>query len=196
LSDIFEQPDDAATPLTDNEKRELIPTHIAYRRELNAAEQENIIRGQEWALRRRRRDLLSEKFIRNLHRQMLGEVWRWAGAYRTSERNIGIDHWEIPMALRVLLDGVKLWIEKRVYPVDEIAVRFHHRLVAIHAFPNGNGRHARLMADLLVTELGATRFSWGSGSFATTGDLRQRHIAALHEADGDDIGALLAFARS
>jgi Fic-DOC domain mobile mystery protein B len=196
LSDIFEQPDDAATPLTDNEKRELIPTHIAYRRELNAAEQENIIRGQEWALRRRRRDLLSEKFIKDLHRQMLGDVWRWAGAYRTSDRNIGIDHWEIPVALRMLIDDAKLWIEKRVYPVDEIAVRFHHRLVAIHAFPNGNGRHARLMADLLVTELGATRFSWGSGSLATAGDLRQRYIAALHEADGHDIGALLAFARS
>jgi len=183
VSDIFEQPDDAATPLTD-------------RRELNAAEQENIIRGQEWALRRRRRDILSEKLIKDLRRHMLGDVWRWAGEYRTSERNMGINHWEIPMALRVLLDDVKLWIEKNVYPVDEIAVRFHHRLVAIHAFPNGNGRHARLMADLLVTELGGTRFSWGSGSLATTGDLRRRYIAALHAADGHDIKSLLAFARS
>jgi len=196
VSDIFEQPDDAATPLTDNEKRDLIPAHIAFRRELNAAQQENIIRGQEWALRRRRRDILSEKLIKHLRRHMLGDVWRWAGEYRTSERNMGINHWEIPMALRVLLDDVKLWIEKNVYPVDEIAVRFHHRLVAIHAFPNGNGRHARLMADLLVTELGGTRFSWGSGSLATTGDLRRRCIAALHAADGHDIKSLLAFARS
>jgi Fic-DOC domain mobile mystery protein B len=196
VSDIFEQPDDAATPLTDNEKRDLIPAHIAYRHELNAAEQENIIRGQEWALRRRRRDLLSEKLIKDLHRHMLGDVWRWGGEYRTSERNIGVNHWEIPMALRVLLDDVKLWIEKNVYPVDEIAVRFHHRLVAIHAFPNGNGRHARLMADLLVTELGGTRFSWDSGSLAATGDLRRRYIAALDAADGQDIGSLLAFARS
>lgn len=196
MSDIFEQPDDAATPLTDNEKRDLIPAHIAYRHELNAAEQENIIRGQEWALRRRRRDLLSEKLIKDLHRHMLGDVWRWGGEYRTSERNIGVNHWEIPMALRVLLDDVKLWIEKNVYPVDEIAVRFHHRLVAIHAFPNGNGRHARLMADLLVTELGGTRFSWDSGSLAATGDLRRRYIAALDAADGQDIGSLLAFARS
>jgi Fic-DOC domain mobile mystery protein B len=196
VSDIFEQPDDAATPLTDNEKRDLIPTHIAYRRELNAAEQENIIRGQEWALRRRRRDVLTEKFIKDLHRHMLGDVWRWAGNYRTSERNIGINHWEIPMALRMLLDDVKLWIEKNVYPADEIAVRFHHRLVAIHAFANGNGRHARLMADLLVTELGATRFTWGSGSLAAAGHLRERYIAALHAADGHDIGSLLAFARS
>ncbi len=196
MSDIFEQPDDAATPLTDNEKRDLIPAHIAYRRELNAAEHENIIRGQEWALRRRRRDLLSEKLIKDLHRHMLGDVWRWAGEYRTSERNIGINHWEIPMALRVLLDDVKLWVGKNVYPVDEIAVRFHHRLVAIRAFPNGNGRHARLMTDLLVTELGGTRFSWGSGSLAATSDLRRRYIAALHAADGHDIESLLAFARS
>ena len=92
MSDIFEQPDDAATPLTDNEKRDLIPAHIAFRRELNAAEQENIIRGQEWALRRRRRDILSEKLIKDLRRHMLGDVWRWAGEYRTSERNMGINH--------------------------------------------------------------------------------------------------------
>jgi len=196
VSDIFTEPDDSATPLTDEEKRDLKPTHIAYRRELNAAEQENIARGQEWALRRRPRDLLNENFLKDLHRHMLGDVWRWAGKYRTSERNLGIDHWNIPIELRVLLDDVRLWIDGKVYQPDEIAVRFHHRLVQIHAFPNGNGRHARLMADLLVMQLGRDRFSWGSGSLTDAGELRQRYIAALHAADGHDIGLLLAFARS
>lgn len=196
MSDLFEEPDDAATPLTEEEKRDLIPTHITYRRELNAVEQENIARGQEWALRRRR-DLLSEKFIKDLHRHMLGDVWRWAGKFRTSERNIGINHWEIPVALRMLLDDAKTWIEHKAWPPDEIAVRFHHRLVLIHPFPNGNGRHARLMADLLVMQLGGERFSWGRASLRDAGSsMRQRYIAALQAADGHDIRPLLAFARS
>lgn len=133
--------------------RELIPAYIAYRRELNEAEQENIARGQEWALGRRR-DVLTEKFIMDLHRSMLGDVWRWAGKFRKSERNMGIAFFEIPMALRQMLQDVKAWIECNTYPPDEIAVRFHHRLVQIHPFPNGNGRHSRLMADLLGDEAG------------------------------------------
>lgn len=195
MSDLFEQPDDAATPLTPEEMRDLLPAHIAYRRELNEAEQENIARAQEWALNRRR-DLLSEKFVKDLHRQMLGDVWRWAGRLRTSERNIGIAYWEIPGALRQLLDDTKAWIEYNTYPPDEIAVRFHHRLVQIHPFPNGNGRHARLMADLLVMRLGRERFSWGRESLRDAGAMRQRHIAALQAADNHDIDPLLAFARA
>jgi len=156
VSDLFEQPDDT-TPLTPEEMRELIPAHIAYRRELNEAEQENIARAQDWALNRRR-DLLNEKFVRGLHRRMLGDVWKWAGKFRTSERNLGIAFYEIPVALRHLLDDTKAWIEYKTYPPDEIAVRFHHRLVQIHPFPNGNGRHARLMADLLVMRLGGSGF--------------------------------------
>jgi len=175
--------------------RELIPAHIAYRRELNAAEQENIARAQDWALNRRR-DPLSEKFVKELHRRMLGDVWRWAGNFRTTERNLGIAFYEIPVALRQLLDDTKAWIEYRTYPRDEIAVRFHHRLVLIHCFPNGNGRHARLMADLLVMRLGGERFSWGSANLQDAGEVRRRYIAALQAADNHDIGPLLAFARS
>jgi Fic-DOC domain mobile mystery protein B len=195
VSDLFEQPDDAATPLTPEEMRDLIPAHIAYRRELNEAEQENIARAQEWALNRRR-DLLSEKFVKDLHRQMLCDVWRWAGRLRTSERNIGIAYWEIPVALRQLLDGTKAWIEYTTYPPDEIALRFHHRLVQIHPFPNGNGRHSRLMADLLVMSFGRERFSWGRESLRDAGAMRQRYIAALQAADNHDIDPLLAFARA
>ena len=195
MNDLFEPPDDAATPLTPEEMRELIPAHIAYRRELNDAEQENIARAQDWALGRRR-DLLSEKFVKDLHRQMLGEVWQWAGEFRRGERNLGIPFFEIPAALRQLLVDAKAWIEYKSYPPDEIAVRFHHQLVRIHPFANGNGRHARLMADLLVMELGQERFSWGRANLQEAGDVRGRYIAALKAADNHDIGPLLAFARS
>jgi Fic-DOC domain mobile mystery protein B len=195
VSDLFEQPDDAATLLTPEEMRDLIPAHIAYRRELNEAEQENIARAQEWALNRRR-DLLSEKFVKDLHRQMLGDVWRWAGRFRTSERNIGIAYWQIPVALRQLLDDTKAWREYSTYPPDEIAVRFHHRLVQIHAFANGNGRHSRLMADLLAMRFGGERFSWGRESLRDAGAMRQRYIAALQAADKHDMGPLLGFARA
>ena len=189
------EPDNAAALLTPEEIRDLIPAHIAYRSELNEAEQENIKRAQEWALGPRRRDLLSEKFAGALHRRMLGDVWRWAGRFRTSQRNMGIDYWLIPTELRKLLDDTKAWIEFKTYPADEIAVRFHHRLVLIHPFPNGNGRHARLMADLLIMRLGGERFSWGRESLRDPGVARQQYIAALRAADNHDIAPLLAFAR-
>ena len=194
MNDLFEEPGDA-TPLTAEERANLIPAHIAYRTELNDAEQENIVRGQDWALRRRR-DVLTEKFINDLHRHMLGDVWRWAGRLRTSEKNLGIPHYEIPVALRQLLDDTKAWIEHGAYSPDEIAVRFHHRLVLIHPFPNGNGRHARLMADLLVMSLDRDRFSWGSANLQDAGALRRAYITALRAADNHDIGPLLAFART
>lgn len=145
---------------------------------------------------RRRRNLLTENGIKDLHRHMLGDVWRWAGRFRTSERNLGINHWEIPVALRVLLDDAKTWIEAKAYPPDEIAVRFHHRLTQIHPIANGNGRHARLIADLLVMQLGGERFSWGRANLRDAGDLRTRYIAALQAADGYDIAPLVEFARS
>jgi Fic-DOC domain mobile mystery protein B len=194
VSDLFDQPDDA-TPLTPAETRELIPAHIAFRSELNEAEQENIVRAQDWALGRRR-DPLTEKFITDLHRRMLREVWKWAGKFRRSERNLGIPFYEIPVAVRQLLDDTKGRIEYQAYPPDEIAVRFHHRLVQIHPFPNGNGRHSRLMTDLLVMRLGGERFSWGNANLQDAGTVRQRYIAALQAADNHDIGPLLEFARS
>jgi Fic-DOC domain mobile mystery protein B len=152
VSDLFDGPEHA-TPLTVEERRELIPAYIAYRSELNEAEQENIARAQDWALRRKR-DPLTEKFVKELHRRMLGEVWKWAGKFRSSERNLGIPFYEIPVALGELLADAHAWIEFKAYSPDEIAVRLHHRLVQIHPFPNGNGRHARITADLLAIRLG------------------------------------------
>ena len=194
MSDLFQEPN-AATPLGPEEKHGLIPAHITYRAELNEAEQENIIRGQEWAFVRRR-DLLSERFVLELHRRMFGDVWRWAGKFRTSEKNIGIPFYEIPTRIHQLLDDGKAWVAHQTYPADEIAVRFSHRLVQIHPFPNGNGRHSRLIADLLVMSLGERRFSWGSANMQPAGDVRRRYIEALQAADQHDISPLLAFTRS
>ena len=127
---------------------------------------------------------------------MLGEVWKWAGKFRTSERNLGLPFYEIPSALGQLLADTHAWIEYEAYSPDEIAVRFHHRLVQIHPFPNGNGRHARLTADLLVIRLGRERFSWGRERLRDAGIVRRRYIAALQAADHHDIAPLLQFARS
>ncbi len=194
MGGVFAQRDDASTPLALEDLAGLIPAHIAYRSELNEAEQDNILRGQEWAFARRR-DLLNEKFIRDLHGRMFGDVWRWAGKFRTSERNMGIPFWRIPVELRSLLDDTRTWIACESYAADEIGVRFHHRLVQIHPFPNGNGRHSRMMADLLVMQLGRDRFSWGRESLVVAGGVRAQYIAALRAADDHDVEPLLAFAR-
>jgi Fic-DOC domain mobile mystery protein B len=194
VNDLFDGPEHA-TPLTVEERRELIPTYIAYRSELNEAEQENIARAQDWALPRKR-DPLTEKFVKELHRRMLGEVWKWAGKFRISERNLGIPFYEIPAALGQLLADARAWIEFKTYSPDEIAVRLHHRLVQIHPFPNGNGRHARFTADLLAIRLGRDRFSWGRTSLRDPGSMRGRYIAALQAADRHEIRSLLGFARS
>lgn len=194
LDDLFGTPDDA-TPLTAEECEGLIPSDLAYRRDLNWAEQLNILQAQEWALARRR-DLLTEKFLKDLHRQMLGDVWRWAGRFRTTERNIGIRFYEIPMAVRTLCEDVRAWIEHGAYPPDEIAVRLHHRLVQIHPFPNGNGRHSRLMADLLIMQMGQQRFTWGRANLQDPSEVRRRYIDALRAADDHDVRPIVEFARS
>lgn len=194
MSDLFDDTDDAATPLSPSEKRDLKQTHIAFRSELNLAEQINIAEARAWAFARKRSNLLTETFIRSLHRHMLGDVWRWAGRFRVSPRNIGIDHWEIPASVRVLCDDAQIWIGQASLPPDDIAVRFHHRLVQIHPFPNGNGRHARLMADLLIHRFGRPPLSWGAMTEAS--DVRKRYIDALRAADRHDFTALMAFARS
>ncbi|EXI72917.1 MAG TPA: mobile mystery protein B [Candidatus Accumulibacter phosphatis] len=184
-----------ATPLDPDELASLLPRHITTQGELNEWEQLNIVQGEAWA-RRQRREILSEPFLRQLHRQMFGKTWRWAGEFRKSDKNIGVDWLRIGIELRQLLDDVRYQVEHASLPPDEIAVRLHHRLVAIHPFANGNGRHARLLADLLVVRLGQPRFTWGSRNLVDAGATRQAYIAALQAADARDYAPLLAFTRS
>lgn len=192
---LFDAEDDAATPLTPDERAQLVPTYITTRAQLNEAEQANIADADLWAFRRKR-NVLDEAFLLSLHKRMLSGVWKWAGTFRQSERNIGIEAHRIGVELRQLLDDVRYWVEHQTFSADEIAVRFHHRLVFIHPFPNGNGRHARLAADLLAVQLGEERFSWGSANLVAVDETRARYVAALKAADNHDIAALLAFARS
>ncbi|MBA3384053.1 MAG: mobile mystery protein B [Actinobacteria bacterium] len=186
------------TPLEPDEAEQLIPSWISTRGDLDSAEQENIAQAAEWTLRAElsTSEILVEGFLHQLHRRMFGEVWRWAGSYRTSARNIGVEAWLIADEVGVLLADVRYWVEHETYPNDELAVRFHHRLVAIHAFPNGNGRHARLAADLLIQSFGAPAFSWGIDRDEDPERLRNEYIAAIFSADAGEIEPLLEFARS
>ena len=198
MTGLFQEPGDA-TPLEPEERAALRQSWITHRRDLNEAEQENIVKGAAWARRSRSRKpdgLLTVAFAQSLHKRMFGEVWKWAGAYRQTAKNIGIEAHRVPAEMPMLFDDIRYWLENATYPPDEIAVRLHHRLAAIHPFPNGNGRHARLMADLLVERLGGKAFTWGGGSLADIGELRARYIAALRAADDHDIAPLLTFARS
>jgi Fic-DOC domain mobile mystery protein B len=187
--------DDAATPLTPEERTGLIPTYITLRSELNELEQQNIAEADRWAFSRQHK-ALREPFLRNLHRRMFSRVWRWAGKYRTSERNLGIESYRVEPELRQIIDDAQYWIDHQSYPADELAVRFHHRLVIVHPFPNGNGRWSRLAGDLLVTQQSGARFTWGSANLQKAGDVRRSYIDALQAADGHDMKPLIAFARS
>lgn len=186
-----------ATPLDGTELEGLLPSHLVNRSQLNEWEQQNIESALLWLSRQRRCRPLEEPWLRRLHREMFGQSWRWAGQYRTSDKNIGADWRQIRMQIPALLADVAYQVKHRPEPADLIAVRFHHRLVAIHPFPNGNGRHARLIVDVLIEQLGAPRFSWGgSSALVDASVLRQRYIAALQLADRGQIEALLAFARA
>jgi Fic-DOC domain mobile mystery protein B len=162
---------------------------------LNDAEQVNIVEAEEWAFVRKR-NVLHEGFLKNLHKRMFGRVWKWAGTFRQSEKNIGVDAYKIPIELRQLLDDCRYWTVHGTYKPDEIAARFHHRLVLIHSFRNGNGRHARTAADLLLVRLSRPRFTWGRASLVYVSETRETYVAALQAADHHDIAPLLAFVRS
>jgi Fic-DOC domain mobile mystery protein B len=199
MSERIIAPAHGATPLTPEEECDLM-IGVTNRAELNAFERENILEARRWALGKRtlaRNDLLSEDFLRELHRRMFGRVWRWAGKYRISERNLGVSLHKLQPDLRLLIDDARYWFAEGTYPADEAAVRFHHRLVAIHPWPNGNGRHARLMADVLVCSRSGKPFSWGaSDNLAESGTARQHYLNALRTADDGNMQMLLAFARS
>ncbi|MHB1332783.1 MAG: mobile mystery protein B [Sulfuriferula sp.] len=195
MSDPLLEEDDASTPLTTEERDGLIPSYVTLRHELNEAEQANILEAGQWAFARKR-NVLDERFLMALHKRMFGRVWRWAGKFRHTERNVGVDPYRIATDLRQLLDDCRYWIEHGTYLPDEICTRFHHRLVAIHPFPNGNGRHARLATDLLLVALGRPHFTWGRTNLIDAGETRHAYVAALRAADGRDIKPLLEFVRS
>lgn len=187
------------TPLDEDEKCDLIPS-IVSREDLDAFEQENILEARKWVMQKSvlaKQDIFTEKFILNLHKRMYGHVWKWAGTYRKTNKNIGVEAYKVPTELHQLLGDARYWLEHKTYPITDLAIIFHHRLVKIHLFPNGNGRHARLCADVIVAKFGGDKLSWGGNSDLTKPDeIRKRYISALHEADRGDYEALLVFAKS
>ena len=154
---------------------------------------------QQWSLNRKFKteQILSESFIRELHKRMYRNVWKWAGEYRKTNKNIGVDKLEIPVGLRSLIDDASYWLENNVYEPDQFAIRFKHRLVSIHCFPNGNGRHSRMIADIIIEKIYQLPvFSWGGASLSEDMDIRTQYLKAIRKADKGEFDLLLKFARS
>ena len=191
--------DDGQTPLDEDEKEGLLIRSIITREELDEFEQNNIQQAILWLLGNRisTTDILTEEFIVSLHTKMFGQVWKWAGQFRKTNKNIGIDKFEIPQQLRILLDDCRYWIQNKTYGGEEIAIRFKHRLVSIHCFANGNGRHSRLMADIIIDKLFKKDvFSWGGSDLSRISGARMNYLKAVKAADAGDISLLMAFAKS
>lgn len=189
------------TPLDEEEKEGLKILTISTKGELDEFEQKNIEQAVQWTIGKKLKidKLVSEQFVRSIHKRMYDEVWKWAGHFRKTEKNIGVESWRIPTELRQLLGDAIYWIENDTFPEDEIAIRFKHRIVSIHCFPNGNGRHSRLMADLIAEKIFDRKiFTWGQSNsiLSKESDARSYYLKALKRADKGDFIDLLDFARS
>ena len=192
------EPTSGQTPLDEDEKEDLLITTITTRGELDEFEQLGIEKAIEWTMKRKPGlgQILSTEFVRELHRMMFADIWKWAGQFRTSNKNLGVDKNQIRLDLKNLLDDCRYWMDHNVFVGDEIAVRFSHRIVTIHPFANGNGRHSRLIADILVSHgLGRPHFSWGSINLTAEGVARSAYLIALREADEGRYHSLIEFAR-
>ena len=194
MSDEIEYPE-GATPLDPDEMEGLKFGHVSTRGELDELEQANIDEGLQWLKRQKKPDVLTEGFVCDLHKKLLGKVWGWAGSFRKTEKNVGIDPRQVPIQLRRLLGDARYWVESGTYPPIELAARFHHKLVYIRLFPNGNGRHSRIMADAILTKLlDEPAIDWAGGQrLEQMNERRDQYIKALRQADGQDYSALLVF---
>jgi Fic-DOC domain mobile mystery protein B len=188
------------TPLDPDEMEGLIPRYVTTQGELNQVEQQNILQAAQWVIGHKKNDLLTDSFLRELHRRMFGDVWKWAGKYRLTEKNIGVSASAISGEVKKLCDDTRYWIENKTFSWDEIGARFHHRLVAIHPYPNGNGRHARLATDVLLRAHDQEAFTWGARTaqdpLDRDGENRGAYLKALKAADKGDLTLLLKFVRS
>lgn len=187
------------TPLDEDEKDGLKIAFIATRGELDEFEQQNIEQAVLWSLNRsfKVEAVFTEDFLRTVHKRMFGNVWRWAGNFRKTNKNIGVDKWQIPTALKALLGDVMFWHENKIYSPDESIIRFKHRLVSIHCFPNGNGRHSRLVADIIINKIyKLPHYTWGGANILGNENQRMAYLSALKAADSGNIEPLIKFARS
>ncbi|MDP2035830.1 MAG: mobile mystery protein B [Ignavibacteria bacterium] len=189
---------DGQTPIDEDEKEGLLIKTISTLGELDEFEQLNVEKAIEWTLKRKPEcnKILTEDFVKELHKRMFSDVWKWAGVFRTSNKNIGVNKFQIGIMLKNLFDDCKYWIEHKSFTEDEIAVRLSHRMVSIHPFSNGNGRHSRLIADILISSgLKKPHFTWGNKNLTKKGDARSKYLKALKEADSGNYKLLVEFAR-
>lgn len=187
------------TRLDEDEKEGLLIKTISTRSELDEWEQHNIEKAILWLKRKKLspEQILSEKFIRELHRRMYADVWKWAGEFRNTNKNIGIDKHQVSVALKQLLDDGSYWIQNKSFPGEEIAIRIKHRIVQVHCFANGNGRHSRLLADIMMEKIfNCPPFTWGMSGIHKKDDPRSDYLIALRKADAGDYSVLIAFAKS
>ena len=190
---------DGQTPLDEEEKEGLKIKSITTQEELDEFEQLNIEKAVEWTIHTKFKPekILTEKFIKDLHKKMFGDVWKWAGEFRKTEKNIGIPWVQIGVELKNLLDDTEYWIENKTYPPEEIAIRFKHRIVSIHCFPNGNGRHSRMMADIMMESIFEKElFTWHQSNMVKPDSTRKEYIRSLKEADNGNINPLIEFAKN
>jgi len=191
--------DEGQTPLDEDEKEGLLIPVITTKGELDEFEQLNIQKAIEWSLKRKwpAGKIFTEAFIKQLHYRMYGEVWAWAGEFRLTNKNLGVDCYKIGVELKHLLDDVQYWIKYETYSPDEITIRFKHRIVSIHCFPNGNGRHSRLIADIISDHIFKNDvYTWGNSRLVKADELRKAYISALQKADRGEINDLIEFAKS
>lgn len=190
---------DGQTPLDEEEKQGIKIKSITTQEELDEFEQLNIEKAVEWTIhvRLKPEKILTEKFIKDLHKRMYGEVWKWAGEYRKTDKNIGVKWTQIQIELKNLMDDTKYWIDNKTYPPEEIAIRYKHRIVAIHCFANGNGRHSRMMDDIIIESVfGKESFSWHQSNMVKADEKRREYIKALKAADKGNIKPLMKFAEN
>lgn len=190
---------DGQTPLEEEEKDGLKIKSITTQGELDEFEQLNIEKAVEWIIHTNLKpeNILTEKFVKNLHKKMYGDVWKWAGEFRRTEKNIGIPWTKIGLELKNLLDDTNYWIENKTFSPEEIAIRFKHRIVSIHCFPNGNGRHSRMMADIIMESIfGNEIFAWHQSNMVKANEIRKEYINALKEADNGNVKPLIEFAKN
>lgn len=187
------------TPLDEEELEGLLIPSISTKKELDEFEQQNIEEAIQWLMARslKAEKIFTEKFILDLHKRMFGHVWKWAGKFRTTQKNLGSDYWQVPIDLRMLLDDVLLWHSEKTFESMELAIRFKHRLVSIHCFSNGNGRHSRLMADVIIEKIFSQEvFSWGASNLSDNNEGREQYLRAVKLADNGEFLPLIEFAKS
>ena len=165
--------------------------------DINQAELVGIVGATDWA-KRARLNPKEVKFWQRLHEQMFGQVWDWAGEWRQHEPNIGVPPHDIHPKMKSLQDDLAVWLfDECDMTALELIARFHHRLVYIHPFSNGNGRWGRLMTDVLANrELGIPSITWAAGG----DDLRNReskerkkYVAAVKAGDKGEIEPLMNY---